>query len=72
MVQLVAIRVLTIKAIPERKGKRTQLRIVCQAFIKLFAYMINLANFGIRKIVRRFHEKTPVSVESGLSLDMPL
>jgi len=65
--QLVAIRVLTVKAIPECKGKRAQLGIVCQAFIKLFAYMLNLANFGIWEIVRGFHEKLPVSVESGIS-----
>jgi len=59
---LVAIRVLTVKAIPECKGKRAELGIVCQAFIKLFADMLNLANHGIWKIARGFHGKTPVSV----------
>jgi hypothetical protein len=73
MFQLVAIRVPTVKAIPEGKGKRAELRIVCQTFIELFANMLDLANRGIWKIARGFHGKTPVSVESGTpQIDMPL
>ena len=73
MFQLVAIRVLAVKAIPECKGKRALLSVVCQAFIKLFADMLNRANLGIRKIARGLHGKTPVSDESGiLQIDLSL
>src|SRR6266571_5113054 len=73
MFQLVAIRVLAVKAIAECKGKRALLGIVCQAFIKLFADMLNRANLGIRKIARGLHGKTPVSVSRKfLGNDMTL